>query len=168
VLICSNHISDFDPPFVGISISRELSFVAKSELFQIPLFGRLIRRLHAFPIKRGTGDRGAIRLAVHLLNDGHALLIFPEGHRNRDGHLKKGMSGAGFFATKTDAAVVPCAIIGKFKFRKKVKVVFGKPIDTNMMKGKNMRSAEASKIIMEHIQDLLNQYDNSPLAGPYA
>ncbi|WP_100488118.1 lysophospholipid acyltransferase family protein [Sporolactobacillus pectinivorans] len=158
VLICCNHLSNFDPPLVGISMKRSLSFVAKEELFEIPLFGRLLRHLHAFPIKRGTGDRGAIRTAVGLLNAGHALLIFPEGHRNPNAPLRKGLSGAGFFALKTDATVIPCAIIGHYGFRKKVKIVFGEPIDSKMLKNQKKKSSEASAAIMNGIQQLLDQY----------
>ncbi|MCL1631843.1 1-acyl-sn-glycerol-3-phosphate acyltransferase [Sporolactobacillus sp. CPB3-1] len=158
-LICSNHISNFDPPFVGINVPRELSFVAKSELFKIPGFNWLLSRLNAFPIKRGSGDRGALRLAMKLLNEGHALLMFPEGHRNlNDASLQKGLSGAGFFSLKTNATVVPCAIIGHYKFRSQMKVIFGKPIDTDRMKKNELKSSEASAIIMKHIQALIDQY----------
>ncbi|GGL47027.1 lysophospholipid acyltransferase family protein [Sporolactobacillus putidus] len=159
VLFCCNHRSNFDPPLIGISIARDLSFVAKEELFEIPLFGRLLRHLHAFPIRRGTGDRGALRVAVRLLGEGHTLLIFPEGTRNRSSNrLQKGLSGAGFFALKTDAVVIPCAIIGQYKFRGKIKVVFGPPIDTASMKSEKLRSTEASAVIMEHILQLLDQH----------
>ncbi|MCQ2010083.1 MAG: lysophospholipid acyltransferase family protein [Sporolactobacillus sp.] len=158
-LICSNHLSNFDPPMIGISLARPLSFVAKSELFNIPGFGRLLSHLNAFPIKRGTGDRGALRVAVKLIREGHALLIFPEGHRNLEHTpLKKGLSGAGFFALQTDAVVVPCAIIGNYKFRSKMKIIFGKPINTKEMKELKMKSSEASAIIMKHIQALLDEY----------
>lgn len=159
VLICCNHRSDLDPPLIGTSMARELSFLAKEELFKIPLFGRLLRRLHAFPIRRGRGDRGALRLAIRLLEEGHVLLVFPEGKRNRSSsRLLKGMSGAGFFTLKTDAVVVPCAIIGEYKFRHQLKVVFGPPIDTASIKSGKPKSSEVTAVIMEHIRRLLDQY----------
>jgi 1-acyl-sn-glycerol-3-phosphate acyltransferase len=157
VLICSNHISDFDPPLIGIALKRELSFIAKEELFRIPLFGRLIRHLHAFPVKRGTGDRGALRFAIKLLNSGHVLLMFPEGHRNTSGHLGKGHAGAGFFALHADAKVVPCAILGRYGFRKQLKVIFDKPIDTDEMKKQKMRAADITAVIMARIGKLLER-----------
>ncbi|RYL94872.1 1-acyl-sn-glycerol-3-phosphate acyltransferase [Sporolactobacillus sp. THM7-4] len=160
VLICCNHLSDFDPPLVGISTSRVMSFLAKEELFRIPLFGRLIKMLHAVPIRRGSGDRAAIRTALNLLRSGHTLLIFPEGHRNRSNRLKKGLPGAGFFALNTDAAVIPCAIIGEYKLWRKMKVVFGPPVDTDSMKRQKMKSSEASSVIMMHIQRLLDENEN--------
>lgn len=158
VLICSNHMSNFDPPLIGTSVARDLSFVSKEELFEVPLLGRLLRRVHAFPIKRGAGDRGAIRVAVRLIREGHALLIFPEGTRNRSGHLQKGLSGAGFFALKTDVTVIPCAIIGTYKFRSRVKVVFGSPVDTASMKRERLKPSAASAVIMDHIRQLQDQY----------
>ncbi|MDN3953637.1 lysophospholipid acyltransferase family protein [Sporolactobacillus laevolacticus] len=165
VLICSNHLSNFDPPFIGVSISRELSFIAKSELFKVPVLGVLLRHLNSFPVRRGEGDRGAIRVALKLIREGHALLLFPEGHRNlnQDAQLKQALSGAGFFALKTDAVVVPCAIIGRYKFRSKMKIVFGKPVDTTAMKNQKLKSSEASAVIMRQIQALLDEH-----AGPTA
>ncbi|TGA98139.1 1-acyl-sn-glycerol-3-phosphate acyltransferase [Sporolactobacillus shoreae] len=157
VLICSNHLSNFDPPLIGILIKRSLSFVAKEELFKIPFLGRLLRHLQAFPIKRGSGDRGAIRTAMQLLRNGHALLIFPEGHRNPNAPLRQGLSGAGFFALKTDASIIPCAIIGHYGFRERMKVVFGSPIDSDLLKRQINKSSEASAVIMKHIQELLDR-----------
>jgi 1-acyl-sn-glycerol-3-phosphate acyltransferase len=159
MLICSNHLSNFDPPMVGTQIARPLSFIAKSELFKVPVLGQLLPHLNAFPIRRGEGDRGAIRLALKLIREGHALLLFPEGHRNLEHTpMKRGLSGAGFFALKTDAVVIPCAIIGEYKFRSKMKVVFGKPVDTTVMKNQKLKSADASLAIMQHIQALLDEY----------
>lgn len=158
VLICCNHLSNFDPPLVGISIRRRLSFIAKEELFNIPVLKTLLRHLNAFPVKRGAGDRGAIRLALHLLNNGHALLIFPEGHRNKGTKLLKGLSGAGFFALRTDAVIVPCAIVGHYRFRSRMQVVFGKPVDVQEIKQQGLRPAEASAVIMSHIQKLLDEH----------
>ncbi|MCO7176765.1 lysophospholipid acyltransferase family protein [Sporolactobacillus kofuensis] len=159
VLICSNHMSNFDPPFVGVSMKRKLSFLAKAELFKIPLIGWIFWHLRAFPVRRGAGDRGAIRTALELLRDGHVLLMFPEGHRNLEhSRMKKGLSGAGFFALKTDAVVVPCAIIGTYKFRSKMKIIFGTPIDTTIMKDQRLKSSEATTVVMEHIQALLDEH----------
>lgn len=159
VLICSNHLSNFDPPLVGISTRRQLSFIAKEELFHIPLLKTLLRHLNAFPIKRGAGDRGAIRLAIRLLNDGHALLIFPEGHRNSGMKIRKGLAGAGFFALHTNAVIVPCAIIGRYKFRRRMTVAFGTPVNIGKLKEQSLRPIEVSAVIMSHIQKLLDAHE---------
>lgn len=80
VIIAANHKSYFDPPLAGVAFhNRRLSYMAKSELFRNPLFGWLIRKLGAFPVKRNSADMGAIRQSVRIIKGGEALLIFPEG-----------------------------------------------------------------------------------------
>lgn len=158
VLICSNHMSNFDPPLVGIVSPRELSFLAKDELFKVPLFGRLIRHLHAFPIRRGAGDRQALKKGLSLLRDGHTMLIFPEEHRNKTNHLKKGKPGAGFFALKSEATVIPCALIGSYKIFRPMKVIFGEPLDMTALKAQKSRPAEVTDAIMARIQELIDEH----------
>jgi 1-acyl-sn-glycerol-3-phosphate acyltransferase len=81
VLIVSNHVSVLDPPLVGGSVPRPVFFLAKEELFRIPLFGRLIRALNARPVRRDGSDMRALKAALGLLREGRALLVFPEGTR---------------------------------------------------------------------------------------
>lgn len=155
VLICSNHINNFDPPVVGIKISRPVYYMAKEELFSIPIFGKIIRMCNAFPVKRGMSDRDALRKGLNLLKDGHILGLFPEGTRSKTGDLGKGLAGAGFFASRSNAAVVPCAIIGPYKIFQKIKVVYGKPIEMDEFR-KNKVSAElVTGLIMSEIQKLI-------------
>ncbi|WKB37122.1 lysophospholipid acyltransferase family protein [Terrilactibacillus sp. S3-3] len=160
VILCCNHLSNFDPPLVGVALPRDLSFLAKDELFKVPLFGRLIRHLHAFPIRRGTGDRQALKKGLSLLREGHALLIFPEAHRNKTHHLKKGKP-AGFFALKSEAAVIPCAIIGSYKPFRPMKVVFDEPLNMAALKARKLRSADVTDVIMSRIQILIDQNTES-------
>ncbi|MBM7645311.1 1-acyl-sn-glycerol-3-phosphate acyltransferase [Scopulibacillus daqui] len=158
VLLCSNHLSNFDPPMIGCACPRELSFMAKAELFKIPLLKQLITRLNAIPVKRGHSDRQAFKMTMKLLEEGKTMTIFPEGTRNKTDQLKKGLSGAGFFALRTNAHVVPCAIIGSYKLFKPIKVVFGEPIDFSELKSRKAKPAEATEIIMTHIQALIDQH----------
>src|SRR3989475_8256151 len=81
VLLVANHSSLLDPTLVGGVAPRQLSFLAKAELFRIPLFGPLIRRLNARPVRREGPDPGALRTAMRVLEEDGALLIFPEGTR---------------------------------------------------------------------------------------
>lgn len=128
VLLCSNHISNFDPPTVGALLNRKVHFMAKAELFNIPLVGKLIRALGAYPVKRGGVSKESIKTSLNLLRNGHVLGIFPEGtrHAAADAAAKK---GAASFALRSNAAVVPVAIIGNYKLFRKVKVVYGPPVD---------------------------------------
>jgi 1-acyl-sn-glycerol-3-phosphate acyltransferase len=86
-LIISNHESYLDPAVVGVQVRRPFSFMAKSELFEAPVFGRLISALGAFPVRQGKGDRAAIEETIRQLQTGRLLTIFPEGSRTEDGEL---------------------------------------------------------------------------------
>ena len=129
-LLCSNHISMFDPILVAIRIKPRCYFMAKEELFRFRPFGALIRALGAFPVSRGKGDTAAIDRAVSLVKDGKALVIFPEGHRSKDGKLLELKSGAVVIASQTGGDILPCIIRkGERKgLRRPLTVRYGKVI----------------------------------------
>ncbi|AMW98628.1 1-acyl-sn-glycerol-3-phosphate acyltransferase [Rummeliibacillus sp. G93] len=158
ILLCSNHIDNLDPPMVGICSPRPVNFMAKEELFKVPILKSILPKVHAFPVKRGLSDRQALRVAIDTLKDGQVVGLFPEGTRNKSGKLGKGFSGAGFFALRGNANVVPCAIIGPYKPFRKVKVVFGKPIDMEPYRETKAKAEEVTQVIMDHIQLLLNEH----------
>ncbi len=89
VILAANHASNIDPPLMASLIERPVSYMAKIELFENPIFGAAIRRCHAFPVKRGESDRGAIKAAVTVLKEGRVLGLFPEGTRSKTGELQK-------------------------------------------------------------------------------
>ncbi|MDX8359862.1 MULTISPECIES: lysophospholipid acyltransferase family protein [Bacillaceae] len=159
VLICSNHISVLDPPVVGITSTRPIHFMAKEELFRVPILKTAISNLNAFPVKRGMGDRSAIRNGLAILNDNKALGIFPEGTRNKEGNLGKGLAGVGFFALRSNALVVPCAIIGPYKPFRKLYVVYGRPVDITEMRKQKASASEVTDVIMNAIGEILENYD---------
>ena len=145
VLLIANHTSYADPPIAGPSCPRPVNFMAKAELFRIPLLSAFIRRTHAFPVQRGTADRHALRRAIRLLNDSRVLLIFPEGTRSHDGRLKTFEQGAAFLALASDAAVIPMGIDGAdhllprgkpILLPAKLRVHFGPPVDLSRLRGK--------------------------------
>ncbi|WP_033828534.1 lysophospholipid acyltransferase family protein [Bacillus andreraoultii] len=158
VLLCSNHINNLDPPIVGITMKRSVVFMAKDELFHVPILNKILPYLHAFPVKRGKADREALRKGLETLRAGKVLGVFPEGTRSKTGELGKGMAGVGFFALKTDARVIPCGIIGPYKLFRKVKVVYGEPISFEELRNKKASADEATELIMTHIQKILLQY----------
>jgi 1-acyl-sn-glycerol-3-phosphate acyltransferase len=112
VILASNHVSLLDPPVVAIGVWRPCTFMAKEELFRNPLFGWFIRKLGAFPVKRGSGDRGALRAAFEALEAGKALVMFPEGTRSETGELKEPELGVGMIAVRSGAPVVPVYVRG--------------------------------------------------------
>ncbi|WP_053363973.1 lysophospholipid acyltransferase family protein [Bacillus sp. FJAT-27251] len=155
VLLCSNHIDNLDPILVGMMAPRPVYFMAKEELFKVPVLGKLVPHLNAFPVKRGMSDREALRKGLAILKEGKVLGLFPEGTRSKTGELGKGLAGAGFFALRTDAQIVPCAVIGPYKPFRKVRVVYGKPIDfTELREGKGS-AEQATELIMAEIRKLM-------------
>lgn len=155
VLICTNHIDNLDPPVVGITAPRPVHFMAKSELFSVPVLGKIVSNLNAFPVKRGMSDREALRKALSILKEGKVLGLFPEGTRSKTGELGKGLSGAGFFALRSDAFVVPCAIIGPYKLFRKLTIVYGQPINMEHLRKQKASAEEATELIMNEIHKLI-------------
>ncbi|WP_338470109.1 lysophospholipid acyltransferase family protein [Niallia sp. XMNu-256] len=158
VLLCSNHISNLDPPTVGIAAPRPVHFMAKEELFSAPVIGKILPHINAFPVKRGMSDREALRTGLKVLKEGQVLGLFPEGTRSKTGELGKGLAGAGFFALRSKASIVPCAVIGSYKPFQRIKIVFGKPIDFTEHRNNKVSAEEATAIIMNEIQQLIGIY----------
>ncbi|MFD1065263.1 lysophospholipid acyltransferase family protein [Oceanobacillus locisalsi] len=160
VIICTNHTSNLDPPVVGITASRTIYFMAKEELFEGKFFGRLLRKVHAFPVKRGLADRNALRSGLKFLKDGETLGLFPEGTRSKDGKPGQALPGVGFFALRSQAEVVPCVIISDYKLFRRTKVVYGKPMDVESFRKNKASAKEMSEGIMEEIRNLYEIHKN--------
>jgi 1-acyl-sn-glycerol-3-phosphate acyltransferase len=127
VILCANHISYFDPPLVGTPIKRMVHYMAKEELFRIPVLGWLITQFGAFPVKRGGVSREAIRHSIELLKSGKVMGIFPEGTTKNAGGM--GKKGAASLAIKSNATVIPVAIIGSYKLFQQLEIIYGEPVD---------------------------------------
>jgi len=165
VLMVSNHSSVLDPPLIGGASDRQLTYLAKAELFEIPLFGALIRGLDARPIRREGADPGALRTARHVLEEGGALLVFPEGTRGDEGDIRPAKPGAGLLAVSSGAAVVPVYIKGSGQAwprgrslprPAKVTVTFGKPLRFEPARGADRKAQYelASREMMDAISRL--------------
>jgi len=160
VLICSNHINNFDPIIVGMMAPRPVHFMAKEELFNVPVLGKMVPHLNAFPVKRGMSDREALRKGLAILKEGKVLGLFPEGTRSKTGELGKGLAGAGFFALRTDAQIIPCAVVGPYRPLRKLKIVYGKPINMAIIKENKGNAEQATELIMDEIRKLLVLSEN--------
>jgi 1-acyl-sn-glycerol-3-phosphate acyltransferase len=130
IIISPNHISFFDPPLTGCFMDKDLYFMAKQELFDIPILGFLIKRTNAFAVKRGMQDMSAFRNAFSLLENKKALLMFPEGTRSKDGNIGKARAGVGMVSCIAQVPIVPARITNtnNMKFFKKITIKYGKPI----------------------------------------
>lgn len=136
VILGSNHIHNFDPLLIGAHCPRYIHFMSKEEMFKGPLLSWFLGMVGAFPIRRGRGDKKAIRHALAVPAANQCLLVFPEGHRSKDGKIGSGMPGIALIARKSSCPVIPTVVVGTYGFRKKLTVCFGEPIlpkpdDTN-------------------------------------
>ena len=165
VLIVANHSSVLDPPIVGGMCPRQLTFLAKAELFRVPGFGWLIRRLGAQPLRREGADPSALRMAQRVLAEGKALLVFPEGTRGEEGFLREAKAGAALLAVQSGAAVVPAYVHGtgrawprgrRLPRPVKVRVTFGAPLRFQRAAGAKRRGQyeAASRRMMTAIAEL--------------
>lgn len=167
LLLIANHTSYSDPPIVGAACPRPVNFMAKAELFRIPLLAGFIRRTHAFPVSRGSPDRAALRRALRLLRQDRVLLIFPEGTRSPDGRLKEFETGAAFIALATQAQIIPVAILGAdhllprgkpILLPAKLRVRFGPPLNLSPFHGQRptrQTLQQATDLMAAALRDLL-------------
>lgn len=130
LVIASNHLSMWDPIYIYCFVQRKMNFMAKAELFRIPVIGWIVRHMDGFPVNRQRLDRQALKSAADVLSREEALLIFPEGTRSKDGRLLPFFDGASLFAYRSKAWVLPVAVINTPQtfpkgFRKKVVIRFG-------------------------------------------
>ena len=136
-ILVSNHGSLLDPPLLGHALGRNISFMAKSELFSIPLLGNVIKACGAYPVKRGIADKNTIKIACEKLSNNNSIGIFIDGTRQKDGRVNKPKQGAALLAFKNQKLLVPVAIINshnlvRFRFFipffTKIVIKVGKPI----------------------------------------
>lgn len=153
VLLCANHISLLDPMTIGIKLDRQVKYMAKAELFEVPVLGWLINKLGAFPVKRGGVSKESIKTTLNTLRNGNVMGIFPEGTRNSDAGVVK--KGAASFALRSGAAVIPAAIIYQYKPFRRMVVVYGAPVDLSQFAGAGSESLEAvTDVIMDRIREM--------------
>lgn len=161
LIVASNHLSFLDPPLIGVTIP--LYYFAKEELFSIPIFGWLIKKLNAFPVQRDGFSRKAIQRSIRILENGGKILLFPEG--TRGDALRQPKKGIGLIARlaneKIRVPILPVRILGSEKalprggwFIKphKIKVIIGKEISPERFSGKD--DLAIAKIVMEEIGKL--------------
>jgi len=136
VILAPNHASYIDPPIMGISLKRRVTYLAKEYLFSTFFVGWVLRMIGALPIKGEAHDFSSIRGLIRILNLGRCIVVFPEGTRSEDGRFKEPEGGIGFLAVKSGAWVVPVYIHGSYEAfpkgvkwprRKPVEVHYGKP-----------------------------------------
>jgi len=136
-IMVSNHGSLLDPPFLGHALGCNISFMAKAELFKIPVLGFIIRACGAYPVRRGIADKNTIKTACKKLSDNNSIGIFIDGTRQKNGRVNKPKQGAALLAFKNQKLLLPVAIVNshrliRFKsfipYFSKIVIKVGKPV----------------------------------------
>jgi len=136
IIVC-NHLSMVDPFVVGFAAHRGVSFMAKEELFSVPVVGFLIRKVGAFPVDRSRRDPSSMRVALSVLKDGDLLGMFPEGTRSTTGEMLEMRTGAIRIASRTRTPIIPASVVntdralppGHFIRPARIAVRFGPPLE---------------------------------------
>lgn len=158
-ILASNHTAFSDVLVISAASTRQVRYMAKKELFKIPLLSPLIRALGAYPVNRGGADVGSIKRTFELIEQGELIGIFPQGHRygGVDPRQTEVKSGVGMIAYHTKATVVPVFLDskrGKTRLFQKNIVTFGTPIsfeELSFNKGGMTEYTTASKIVFRRI-----------------
>ena len=174
VLLCPNHIAAVDVISIGAVSPRQITCIAKKELFSIPVLGALIKALGAVKIDRGGADVGAIKTAVASIEKGKTVVIFPQGHRCPGVNLASTpvRHGAGLISYYAKCDVVPVCINikgGKYGLFKKTEIIFGKPISYSSLgfnEGGRDEYAAATDKIFSEIITLGTQFTSLPDYDP--
>jgi len=159
-IMVSNHGSLLDPPLLGHALGRNISFMAKAELFKIPFLGFVIRACGAYPVKRGIADKNTIKTACNKLSNNHCIGIFIDGTRQKNGRVNKPKQGAALLALKNQKLLLPVAIVNshrliRFKFFiplfSKIVIKVGKPVQPPQSS-----SRDDLNYVTMHLQDKIN------------
>ncbi len=163
VIVAFNHRSNWDPVIAGLASPRPLRFMAKEELFKNPVFGALITTFGAYPVRRGKGDVGAIKSALKILSDGEAMLMFPEGHRIKDGRRVKAKPGVALIAQRAKVPIVPICISGKYRWMNQITVTIGEAITLEEYYGEKLEQEKVQEIA----DGVLDKIRSMDVAGMY-
>ncbi len=169
-IVCGNHVSATDAIALCYAFRKnQVCFMAKKELFKIPVLAPLIRMLGAFPIDRGGSDVGAIKKAVNIVKEGKCLGIFPQGHRypGENPRHTKTKNGMALIATRAEADIVPCYIWRKknrFKLFGRTYIIIGEPISFESLNYKPEEGGEYARItdlVFDRICTLGEEFEES-------
>ena len=168
-IVASNHTSFADVLVISAAAKRQVRYMAKKELFKIPLLAPLIKALGAYPVNRGGPDVSSIKRTIELIGEGELIGIFPQGHRygGQDPRTTEIKAGIGMITYRTKAPVVPVFLDnsrGKTSMFRKNVVTFGEPVyfeELEFVKGGMTEYTRASQIIFNRICEI--KYGKSEL-----
>ena len=159
-IMVSNHGSLLDPPLLGHALGRNISFMAKAELFKIPLLGSVIKACGAYPVKRGITDKNTIKTACKKLSNNNCIGIFIDGTRQKNGRVNKPKQGAALLAFKNQKLLLPVAIVNSHRLIRfkvfiplfsKIVIKVGEPVQPPQSSSR----VDLNSVTM-HLQDKIN------------
>ena len=159
-IMVSNHGSLLDPPLLGHALGRNISFMAKAELFKIPFLGFIIKACGAYPVKRGIADKNTIKTACKKLSNDNSIGIFIDGTRQKNGRVNKPKQGAALLAFKNQKLLLPVAIVNSHRLIRfkvfiplfsKIVIKVGKPVQPPQSSSRDELNSVTS-----HLQDKIN------------
>lgn len=164
LIVCCNHKSVFDPILLVLPFPRQISYMAKEELFTQhgAATGKFLRLLGAFPVRRNSGDASSIRMAGQILNRGCAVGIFPQGGCVAENSLSKMKAGAAMLAVRTKSPILPVSIYSEkkpFLFRR-ITIRYGNVIryeDLKIFTGGRQDIRACAAQIAERINAMLEE-----------
>ncbi len=157
LIICANHYSAIDPVILAVSLPYRIYSMAKAELFNNRFFGWFLRSVGVFPVKRGEADIKSIKTALKLLKEGKIMGMFPEGTRNKTSEIKA-EPGVAMIAIRSQAKVLPIAIISSYQFFKPTVVRIGESVTLEQYYDQKLQSDDYQNIsmdIMKYINKLI-------------
>ena len=164
-IISANHRSYLDPPILNLASPRPIIFLAKYDLFQIPILNWIIRKAGAMPLYSNKKDIKTLKKAIEYLKEGYCIGIFPEGTRMKPDTFGKAHSGVGLIALKSKVPVIPTYIENADRilpvgssfpklFMYPVKVKFGKPLNFLDWEDTKENHQKVANIILDEIKKL--------------
>jgi 1-acyl-sn-glycerol-3-phosphate acyltransferase len=167
-VLAANHLSAIDHTLIGIHGTRTMYFMAKAELLAWPVVGELLMWTGAFPVRRGEGDREALREARRLAREGYVVAVHVEGTRQRFGYPGEVKIGGMMIAVQEGVPVIPCAVDtfqASLRHPRRCAVVFGETISLEGLPRKRAGYEEAAAIVGAEIFRLWRQAAEAVVAG---
>lgn len=168
-IVATNHASYFDPPLVGSWMTRQVYFFAKKELFKNKIFGWIITRTNALPVRRGVIERNALEATLAIIKKGYGLTIFPEGTRSKTDQFLEPKPGVGMIAIRAQCPIIPGYVRGTNKLkdcfwgREKLSITFGEPFSSEWVTSFPDNKDSYHKIanaVMERIAQIKQKLEN--------
>ena len=155
-VVCCNHTSLFDVVVISLSMETQVSYMAKKEVFKVPLLRHFVKAMGAFPVDRKKGDVAAIKKTIEVLKDGGCVGIFPQGTRcpRVDPATTRVKSGVGLIAARSGADVLPVCVksnVGAIKMFRKNYIIIGDLIKNEEFDFENNKGAESHQAAADRI-----------------